>query len=97
MLKVIVREPRVEDKENFILAMQRSQALHHPWVKAPTTSAEFEEYFQRHQKSNQKSFLVCNEAGDISGVFNVSEIVRGLFQSAYLGFYAVIDLQAAGA
>jgi len=52
--------------------MQDSQAFHHPWVKAPTTSGEFDEYFQRFQQSNQKSFLVCNDEGNIIGVFNVS-------------------------
>ena len=40
---------------------------------------EFDEYFQRYQQANQKSFLVCNEAGNILGVFNISEIVRGPF------------------
>lgn len=96
MMKVIIREPIIADKEEFISAMQRSQSLHHPWVKAPTTTQEFDEYFQRFQQSNQKSFLVCNETGSIVGVFNVSEIVRGLFQNAYLGFYAVADFVSKG-
>ena len=91
MTNVFIRAPKMEDKEAFISAMQDSQALHHPWVKAPTTSEEFDEYFQRFQQPNQKSFLVCNDEGNIIGVFNVSEIVRGLFQNAYLGFYAVCD------
>ncbi len=32
----------------------------------------------------------------IVGVFNLSEIVRGFFQSAYLGFYAVADYAGQG-
>jgi GrpB-like predicted nucleotidyltransferase (UPF0157 family)/RimJ/RimL family protein N-acetyltransferase len=96
MMNVFVREPKIEDKEAFISAMQHSQSLHHPWVKPPTTSQEFDEYFQRYQQTNQKSFLVCNEAGNIVGVFNVSEIVRGLFQNAYLGFYAVVNFAGKG-
>ncbi len=96
MSAIIIREPRREDKDAFITAMQRSQDLHRPWVKSPQTPQEFSDYFQRYQQSNQKSFLVCDQLGDIAGVFNVSEIVRGLFQNAYLGFYAVTDYDGRG-
>lgn len=51
-----IREPKIEDKEKFISAMQRSQSLHHPWVKAPATAQEFDEYFERFQQPNQKKF-----------------------------------------
>lgn len=96
MPNIMIREPMLKDKESFISAMQRSQSLHHPWVKAPTTAKEFDEYLQRFQQPNQRSFLVCNEAENIVGVFNVSEIVRGLFQNTYLGFYAVADFSGKG-
>lgn len=96
MASVIVRELKIEDREEFISAMRRSQSLHHSWIKAATTNKEFDEYFQRHQQANSKSFLVCDNAGSIVGVFNISEIVRGLFQSAYLGFYAVADYAGKG-
>lgn len=96
MVDVIIREPKIEDREEFISVMQRSQSLHHPWTKTPITDKEFDEYFQRYQQPNQKSFLVCDHAGRIVGVFNVSEIVRGLFQNAYLGFYAVADYAGKG-
>lgn len=93
---IIIRELRLEDKDAFIAAMQRSQALHHPWVKAPQTPQEFSDYFQRYQQSNQKSFLVCDSSENIAGVFNISEIVRGFFQNAYLGFYVVADYDGQG-
>ena len=96
MKVVTIREIKPEDKNAFITAMQRSQSLHHPWVKAPLTCQEFTEYFQRSQQLNQKSFFVCDENNNIAGVFNLSEIVRGLFQNAYLGFYAAIDFAEKG-
>lgn len=95
MIDVTIREPKIEDREKFIFAMQGSQSLHHPWVKSPLTPQEFDEYFQRSQQPNQKSFLVCH-SNNIVGVFNVSEIVCGLFQNAYLGFYAVADYVGKG-
>ena len=96
MVDVIIREPKIEDRAEFISAMQRSQSLHHLWVKAPTTEKEFDDYFQRYQQSNQKSFFVCDNAGNIAGVFNISEIVRGSFQNAFLGFYVVADYAGKG-
>lgn len=91
MNKVIIREVESNDKQAFLAAMTGSQSLHYPWVRAPLTSDEFDEYYLRFQQPNQKSFLVCDQSGNIVGVFNVSEIVRGLFQNAYLGFYVVSD------
>lgn len=95
MSDIFIREPIFEDKDPFLAAMQRSQVLHYPWVKAPLTSQEFDDYFQRSQQPNQKSFLACR-ANHIIGVFNISEIVRGIFQNAYLGFYGVSDYTKKG-
>lgn len=96
MNEIVIREPKIEDREEFISAMKRSQSLHHPWVKAPVTEKDFDDYFQRYQQPNQKSFLVCDSVGNIAGVFNINEIVRGLFQNAFLGFYVVADYASKG-
>lgn len=96
MVDVLIREPVIEDKKAFLAAMQKSQSLHHPWVNAPLTDNAFDDYIQRAQQPNQKSFLVCDQSENIVGVFNISEIVRGLFQNAYLGFYAVADYAGKG-
>ena len=93
--KVIIREPTLQDKESFLKAMIASQSLHHPWVKSPTTAKEFDDYLLRSQQPNQKCLFVCDK-NHITGVFNISEIVKGLFQSAYLGFYAVADYAGQG-
>lgn len=37
MKNIIIREPEIEDKENFLQAMKQSQWLHHPWIKPPLT------------------------------------------------------------
>ena len=93
---IVIQELSIEDKNEFLQAMQRSQKLHHPWVKPPQTTEEFNQFFQRSQQDNQKSFIIRDEAGHITGVFNINEIVRGLFQSAYLGFYAVAEYAGQG-
>lgn len=96
MSELIIREPKISDAETFISAMQRSQNLHSPWVKSPQTKEEFEKYLQRSQLANQKSFLACLFSGNIVGVFNINEIVLGVFQSAYLGFYSVSNYAGLG-
>jgi RimJ/RimL family protein N-acetyltransferase len=96
MKQVSIREPEFDDEIPFLTAMQYSRSLHSPWVTPPLTKQEFRDYVQRFQQPDQKSFLVCAAYGEIAGVINVSEIVRGHFQSAYLGFYSVSDYAGKG-
>ena len=93
---IIIREPQLSDENQFLEAMQRSNSFHHSWVNAPTTHEEFLAYFERYQQTNQKSYWVIAEKNNIVGVFNINEIVRGCFQNAYLGFYAVADYAGKG-
>lgn len=86
---IYIREPTSADESNFLEAMQHSQTLHSPWVASPQTAEDYHNYLQRCQQDNQKSYLVIDHNHNITGVFNISEIVRGYFQNAYIGFYAV--------
>lgn len=95
-MHITIRPPMQVDKEIFLHAMQNSVALHHPWIKAPLTDEEFQQYLERYSSSTHKSYLVFSESSKLVGVFNVSEIVRGLFQNAYLGFYAIQDEEGKG-
>ena len=66
-----------------------SQKLHHPWTEAPHTPELFRELVARSRKPTQESFFVCLiETGELAGIINLNEIVRGSFHSAYLGYYA---------
>lgn len=95
-MNIRIREPSLMDAEHFIAAMQRSESLHSPWTTAPKTLKEFEQYIERIQQPNQKGFLVEMDEKNIAGVFNISEIVWGCFQSAYMGFYSTIDYAGKG-
>lgn len=86
---VTIRHPELSDEKLFLDAMHRSEKLHYPWTRAPVTPIEFQSYCQRCLSDNFKAYLVCDASGSIVGVFNLSEIVRGCFLNAYLGFYAV--------
>jgi len=63
--------------------------LHKGWVSPPSTPELFLKYLRALRRRNCIGFLVVmQETGDIAGVVNVSEIVQGVFQSGYLGYYA---------
>lgn len=93
---ITLREPELADEEKFILTMQESVDFHYPWTIAPSSPEQFQDYVMRYKQANNKSYLVVNQFGEIIGVYNLSEIVRGSFQSAYLGYYAVKKHAAKG-
>ena len=95
-MNISIREPKLSDANNFITAIQNSQQLHAPWVSAPVTLDEYQNYLLRFQQGHAKSYLSLVDNTYIAGVFNISEIVLGCFQSAYLGFYATQNFAGKG-
>ncbi len=86
---VILRTPRITDTATFLAAVRRSRELHRPWVSPPRTAHALRKYLARKQdKTHLTFFLWSRGQDDLVGVVNVTEIVRGFFQSAYLGYYA---------
>jgi [ribosomal protein S5]-alanine N-acetyltransferase len=86
---VNLRRPGIRHADQFISAVRRSRALHKGLVSPPADLDAYERYLKSLRKSTHVGFLVVPEGGEeIAGVVNVSEIVRGAFQSAYLGYYA---------
>ena len=82
-------------EQAFVAAARASRALHRPWTFPPTTAAGFRRYLKA--KSNDRNLAYFAFAGrDLVGVVNVSEIVRGAFCSAYLGYYAFSPHQGQG-
>ena len=88
--RVEVRSPTPADRDEFIAAMRASRKLHRPWLQSPVTREAYDRLLVRVQDERYDPLLVCLRAGGaIVGYINVSEIVRGNFQSAYLGYGAV--------
>ena len=97
--RVHLRPPRPSDEAAFLRAARASRRLHGAWAKAPSTPLRFASFVERYDGRNPShaGFLVVrNEDGAIAGVLNFSEIVRGLFQSAYLGYYGFAPLAGGG-
>jgi ribosomal-protein-alanine N-acetyltransferase len=93
--RVLLRRPTARDAAAFLDLVRASRRLHHPWVAPPADPAAFAAWRARLRRPTHTGFLVCRRSdGAIVGVVNVSEIVRGHLQSAYLGYYA--DARHAG-
>jgi ribosomal-protein-alanine N-acetyltransferase len=84
-LRVLAREDRTE----FLALARESHRLHRPWTYPPERADQFDELYARSRREDFVCLLsVRVDTGAITGVFTVSQIVRGAFQSAYLGYYA---------
>ena len=85
---VHLREVDYADREEFLALVHESRALHHPWAYPPERGDQFDELVARARREDVVTLLACrNEDDAIGGVFTISQIVRGAFQSAYLGYY----------
>lgn len=85
---VTIETPTPGRKREFIAAVRRSRALHRGWVAPPGTASAYRRYLDRARDGNFIGHFVCTPAGELAGVVDLSEIVRGVFRSGYLGFYA---------
>jgi ribosomal-protein-alanine N-acetyltransferase len=91
--RVVLRPPAASDARAFVAAVLASERLHGAWVTPPATPAAFREWLRRLARdggTRSASFLaVRTDDGSLAGALNFSEIVRGAFCSAYLGYYAL--------
>lgn len=87
--RVLLERPSRKREVEFLERVRASQRLHRPWLRAPQTSQQFRELIVRASGERHAPFFVCaTETAELVGVINLNEIVRGLFQSAYLSYYA---------
>ena len=87
--RVSIRRPRAGDCAAFLAAVERSCLLHQPWVSPPSSRKAFSAYLARLSSKSHHGYLVIHrESGDLVGVINVSHIIRGPLESAFLGYYS---------
>jgi len=87
--RVLLRVPRKDDLSEFLALVRASRRLHRPWVDPPSNADRFREYLKRCQRDDFEGLFLCDAAdGKIIGTFNISQIFRGGFQNAVLGYYA---------
>jgi ribosomal-protein-alanine N-acetyltransferase len=77
------------DCAEFVAAAAASKRLHSPWVSPPMTSAAFQARIKRMQPPINYAFAIRRRNDSaLIGYADVTNVVRGLFLSAYLSYYA---------
>ena len=101
--RVLLRYPEAVDQDEFLRLRKVSQSFHKPWEPTPIAGVDpysadtFRNYLKGKRKDNRERLLVCRtDDGAIVGAFNLSEIVRGPLQSAYLGYWVGAPFQRRG-
>ena len=94
--RVRIRPVALPDRDALIAAHRASRDYHAPWA-APFTDADGFDRWWAARVGNGVG-LVAHEAGTgaLVGVVSLTEIVLGVFRSAYLGFHGVSATQGRG-
>ena len=86
--RVFLRPLAGRDLEEFISLNRASARLHRGLVSPPTQPDQFKAFLKRCRRADCLCLLVCRiDDGVILGWISLSQIFRGGFQNAYLGYY----------
>jgi ribosomal-protein-alanine N-acetyltransferase len=89
-MRIELERPTLLREQEFLEAVVHSRKLHKGLVAPPSTAERYRAYLHGLRADNREGFFVVVEKTDtLAGVITISEIVRGSFQSAYLGYYAL--------
>jgi ribosomal-protein-alanine N-acetyltransferase len=95
--RVHLRRPTARDRDRVIELARASGSLHGSWVSPPRDAASYAALLRRAHTPTDERVLVCrNEDGAIVGTFHLSQIFRGAFRNAYLGYYAFVPYAGQG-
>jgi len=87
--RIALRPLNRNDEPAFLAQVQASRALHHPWADPPSTPTRWHRYLEWLARPENAGFAVCRRGSeDLAGVIHVTNIVRGIFQSGYLDYFA---------
>ena len=80
--------PRLRDQQEVVRLNAASRSFHRGWTSPPTKPDQFARLIARSRRPDTAILLVRLVADDtIVGGIEISQIVRGGFQSAYLGYH----------
>jgi ribosomal-protein-alanine N-acetyltransferase len=86
---VALSAPSATDANEFIEAVRASRSLHRPWIDPPDTTGRFGTYLERVAGEQHAAYLIRHsDCGKLVGYVNINNIVRGSFQSGYVGYAA---------
>ena len=87
-IRALIRPPVAADCSAFTAAVRRSRALHRRWINPKATTPAAYKKYVRHGPNTHRFVVVLKTSGDLVGVINLNDVIRGNFQSASVGYYA---------
>jgi ribosomal-protein-alanine N-acetyltransferase len=86
--RVRLTDPLPQDRREFLGLVDASVELHRPWTYPPADAASYRRLLERNRSDNFHALLARRTEDDaIVGLFELSDVVRGNFQNAYLGYW----------
>jgi ribosomal-protein-alanine N-acetyltransferase len=92
--RVFLRYPAASDRAEYLAVRRRSRAFLAPWEATPIggpgpfSAADFDRLMKSRRTESSHRLLVCGTSdGTILGQVSLGGIVRGAFQSAFLGYW----------
>jgi ribosomal-protein-alanine N-acetyltransferase len=86
-LTVYIRLPKIGDQDEFIRLNRASICFYRGLATPILTPQQFANHLSRCKQDDFEGVFVCQKKGDaIVGSINLSQIFRGGFKSAYLGY-----------
>ena len=86
--RIVLRSPTQRDADEFINLNLLSRSLHRGLAAPPKTLDDYSAFLTRAGQQDSEVFLICRKSdAAIAGSIILSQIFRGSFQNAYLGYY----------
>lgn len=95
--RVFLRSPKRKDVSEYIALNRSSTRFHRGLVAPPVAEEQFATLIKRCRCVDTVCFLICLlPDGTIVGSINLSQIFRGNFRSAYLGYHIGVHYAGQG-
>ena len=86
--RIRLERPSKKREAEFLDAVARSRQLHRNRVGPPGAPATYQAFLNALRSPWKVGFfVVARTGGDLIGVVNIDSMIRGAFQSGYLGYY----------
>jgi ribosomal-protein-alanine N-acetyltransferase len=86
--RVKLRPPQPSDQAAWCELVRANRRFFTSWVSTKSTASAFRDYLVQSNTPTAACRVICRREDDaLLGAINVTEIVRGMFQSGYLGYY----------
>lgn len=95
--RIYLRPPEAADAEEFIALNRASSRFHRGLASPPIRPEDFDLLLERCRRPDMMCLLICRvDDRAIVGSINLSQIFRGGFQSAYLGYHVGAEFARQG-